>query len=139
MAQDAFNAAMNASVPDAASCTTCTFDQNFSNYWTQLMYFRARNGTFKRVPQIANQYLEGANGGMTVYYVSPDDASVNITAFRPVGNPSSARALSFWIQAHPFVASQGFRMLVGDSNARTSSGGCKNSFRCYTGKDFQPT
>lgn len=50
------------------------------------MYFRARNGTFKRVPQIANQYLEGANGGMTVYYMSPDDTSVNITAFKPVSD-----------------------------------------------------
>jgi hypothetical protein len=71
-------------IPGESTCTTCTFSEDFSNYWTAVLYFRARNGTFKRVPQIANQYLNGANGGMTVYYVTPDDASVNVTAFKPV-------------------------------------------------------
>lgn len=99
MSQDAFNASMDANVPEAASCTSCTFDQNFSNYWTQVMYFRARNGTFKRVPQIANQYLEGANGGITVYYVAPDDASVKITAFRPVGSPCQRPTYSVTMNA----------------------------------------
>lgn len=35
-----------------STCTTCQFAEDFSNYWTAVMYFRARNGTFKRVPQI---------------------------------------------------------------------------------------
>lgn len=47
-------------IPTEASCTTCTFTEDFSNYWTPTMYFRARNGTFKRVPQIANQGFNGA-------------------------------------------------------------------------------
>ncbi|EOO00842.1 hypothetical protein UCRPA7_3710 [Phaeoacremonium minimum UCRPA7] len=40
------------------------------------MYFKARNGTYKRVPQVPNRYLFGDNfttatqGGFTVYYVS---------------------------------------------------------------------
>lgn len=46
-----------------ATCTTCTFSEDFSNYWTAVMYFRARNGTFKRVPQKGNVDFETANGG----------------------------------------------------------------------------
>lgn len=47
------------------------------------MYFKARNGTYKRVPQIPNRYLDGETGGMTVYYTSPYDNS-KPTAFKPV-------------------------------------------------------
>jgi len=47
-------------IPKESSCTTCTFTEDFSNYWTPVMYFRARNGTFKRVPQMANQGFNGA-------------------------------------------------------------------------------
>lgn len=46
------------------------------------MYFRARNGSFKRVPQMANQGLTGDNGGLTVYYTSPSVKAT--TAFKPV-------------------------------------------------------
>lgn len=71
-------------IAEKASCTTCTFDQDFSNYWTAVLYFRARNGTFKRVPQLSNQNIELANGGMTIYYLSPDNKSDPVTAFKPV-------------------------------------------------------
>lgn len=70
-------------LPNIATCTTCTFSENFSNYWTANLYFRARNGTLIRVPQFANQYLEGADGGMTIYYIDPYDGS-SVTAFAPV-------------------------------------------------------
>lgn len=46
-----------------STCTTCQFSEDFSNYWTAVMYFRARNGTFKRVPQISQQGVP-MNGGM---------------------------------------------------------------------------
>lgn len=65
-----------------ASCTTCRFAEDLSNYWTANMYFKARNGTYKRVPQIPNRFLEGSRGGMTVYYVSTGKNVV--TAFKPV-------------------------------------------------------
>ncbi|KAH8745582.1 hypothetical protein F5883DRAFT_609643 [Diaporthe sp. PMI_573] len=116
--QNAFNVTMDPAldIPGESSCTTCTFTEDFSNYWTPTMYFRARNGTFKRVPQMANQGFNGADGGMTVYYVTPDDTSVNITAFAP-----------------------GFRMVVGDpTNREQGFGGGMNSYRCYTGKNFEP-
>lgn len=49
---NAFNASMTTSdVSNAASCTTCEFSEDFSNYWTANLYFKARNGTYKRVPQ----------------------------------------------------------------------------------------
>lgn len=60
---------------------------DLSNYWTANLYFKARNGTYKRVPQMANQFNDGDNAGITIYYTSP---AVNATtAFKPVGlNPS---------------------------------------------------
>ena len=47
------------------------------------MYFKARNGTYKRVGQIPNRFLNGETGGMTVYYTGPYDGS-KVTAFKPV-------------------------------------------------------
>jgi hypothetical protein len=75
---------MNGDIPAEATCTTCTFSEDFSNYWTAVMYFRAQNGSFKRVPIIANTYLEKATGGMTVYYIAPTNKTVKVTAFKPV-------------------------------------------------------
>jgi Domain of unknown function (DUF1996) len=79
------------------------------------MYFKARNGTYKRVPQIPNRGNTGETGGMTVYYTSPYDGS-KVTAFKP-----------------------GFRMLAGDSAQRATGGITKWNaicFRCYTAKNF---
>lgn len=52
--------------PTASTCTSCTYSQDFSNYWTANIYFRAQNGSFKRVKQFANLGLK-VEGGMTVY------------------------------------------------------------------------
>jgi hypothetical protein len=52
--------------PTASTCTSCTYSEDFSNYWTANVYFKARNGTFKRVPQVANLGLN-VQGGVTVY------------------------------------------------------------------------
>jgi hypothetical protein len=32
-----------------------TYESQLSNYWTANVYFKARNGTYKRVPQIPNR------------------------------------------------------------------------------------
>ncbi|KAK3312948.1 hypothetical protein B0H66DRAFT_524502 [Apodospora peruviana] len=98
---NSFNISMDPAthdLPTASTCTSCTFSEDFSNYWTAVMYFRARNGTFTRVPQLPNQGLEG-NGGITVYYIAPSNKKAAVTAFKP-----------------------GFRMLVGDA-ARSSASG----------------
>lgn len=89
-----------------ADCTTCAFSDDLSNYWTANLYFKARNGTFKRVPQKGNPYVlqvslpiispvltpsslqfndqfsTQTDGGILVYYVSASPG--DITAFQPV-------------------------------------------------------
>lgn len=89
MKKNTFNVTMDPAVniSAAATCTSCTFSEDFSNYWTAVVYFRARNGTFKRVPLMGNVGFEQATGGMTVYY------SVNqkVTAFKPVSQLRKGR------------------------------------------------
>lgn len=84
---NSFNATMTPGTYDPSAlstCTSCTYADDFSNYWTASLYFRARNGTFKRVPQLTNLGLRGKNGGLTVYYNSPYDGKTKTTAFKPV-------------------------------------------------------
>ena len=92
-----FNATMDIAdgdIGDRGSCTTCTFSEDFSNYWTAVMFFKHANGTYKRVPIMQNTALpNGINGGMTVYYTQQDffnNGNQKITAFPPVSS------------AHPF-------------------------------------
>ncbi|CAJ2501832.1 Uu.00g046850.m01.CDS01 [Anthostomella pinea] len=99
---DSFNASMPVETHDLAelsTCTSCQFTEDFSNYWTAVLFYRAKNGTYKRIPQMAQAGMEGTDGGMVVYYMSDalfDTAQKsNVTAFKP-----------------------GFRMLVGDSTFR---------------------
>ncbi|PVH79026.1 hypothetical protein DL98DRAFT_549841 [Cadophora sp. DSE1049] len=118
---NAFNASIpSADVGELASCTTCSFADDFSNYWTANLYFKARNGSYKRVPQVPNRELFNdkfttqTSGGFVVYYVS--DGKNKVTAFKP-----------------------GFRMLVGDATQREKIGSGRKSqscFRCYTGPNF---
>jgi hypothetical protein len=75
-----------------ATCTTCTFSEDFSNYWTAVLYFKARNGTFKRVPQKPNLGFEAANGGMTVYY-TPTYNGGKVTAFKKVNRFYDSKSL----------------------------------------------
>ncbi|KAI1321502.1 hypothetical protein F5Y16DRAFT_413701 [Xylariaceae sp. FL0255] len=121
---NAFNATMTTGdVSDVANCTTCAFSQDFSNYWTANLYYKARNGTYKRVPQGSAAYQFNDNfstqidGGILIYYVSAEPGS--ITAFKP-----------------------GFRMLVRDAEARSRNSTMQqtlkyqNCYRCYTGPNF---
>jgi hypothetical protein len=62
---DAFNVSMPALELDpslTSTCTTCDFREDMSNYWTANSYFRAKNGTFKRVLQMVNLELSGREG-----------------------------------------------------------------------------
>jgi hypothetical protein len=83
-----FNATMEGDIAEQADCTTCTFSENFSNYWTAVMYFKHTNGSYKRVPIMQNTALpNGINGGMTIYYTQESFSSngnQKITAFKPV-------------------------------------------------------
>ena len=106
---NSFNATMDPAthdLPAESTCTSCTFSEDFSNYWTAVMYFKARNGTYKRVPQMAELNLK-ANGGITVYYIPSPDRSEKVTAFKP-----------------------GFRMLIGDAALREPGTARKVCHRC---------
>ena len=88
--QNAFNATMDPAkdLPAESTCTTCQFAEDFSNYWTAVLYFRAQNGSYKRVPQLGNNQFETAKGGLTIYYMQ--DAiydrgqTSKVKAFQPV-------------------------------------------------------
>ncbi|KAF2257378.1 hypothetical protein BU26DRAFT_537120 [Trematosphaeria pertusa] len=100
---NSFNTSMDPTVApsDQATCTTCTFAEDFSNYWTAVMFFRAKNGTFKRIPIKGNVGFEQSSGGMTVYYtptLSNGAAKGAVTAFK-----------------------KGFRMIVGNPQYRTEA------------------
>jgi hypothetical protein len=51
---DAFNITMDPAndLAQLSKCTTCSFNQDKSNYWTAVMFFKAQNGTYIRVPQV---------------------------------------------------------------------------------------
>ncbi|KAK3987633.1 hypothetical protein QBC44DRAFT_118494 [Cladorrhinum sp. PSN332] len=115
---NSFNASMTPNSldpPSASTCTSCTYSEDFSNYWTANAYFRAKNGSFKRVPQVANLGLN-VQGGVTVYYIRGYQSSAKVTAFP-----------------------KGFRMLVGDPANRDAkkvpSGLC---FRCEANMQQSP-
>ncbi|KAJ3536142.1 hypothetical protein NMY22_g6167 [Coprinellus aureogranulatus] len=89
---------MTGDISSKATCTTCTFSEDFSNYWTAVMYFKHQNGSYKRVPLMQNTALPTPiNGGMTIYYSQHDlttNNGVKVTAFKPgfrmiIGNPTS--------------------------------------------------
>lgn len=140
---NSFNASMTPVQDDPSSqstCTSCTFSEDFSNYWTANLYFRARNGTFKRVPQMVNLGLEG-NEGITVYYIPPYDGVTNVTAFKPVSPPldGPVEAPDAFLQQRPTDFSQGFRMLVGSPSLRTAQGQQRQlCHRCFSNKEQDP-
>ncbi|KAK1752831.1 hypothetical protein QBC47DRAFT_304290 [Echria macrotheca] len=83
---NAFNVSMDPAKPPPtqATCTTCTFADDFSNYWTAVLFFKARNGTYKRVPLKPNSGFESAQGGMTIYYLPyAGSTKSTVTAFKP--------------------------------------------------------
>ncbi|KAH9868394.1 hypothetical protein J1614_007466 [Plenodomus biglobosus] len=53
---DAFNITMDPSNDPAqlSKCTSCSFNQDKSNYWTAVMFFKAKNGSYIRVPQVCS-------------------------------------------------------------------------------------
>lgn len=116
---NAFDISMDLSndLPALSTCTTCTFTEDFSNYWTAILYFRHGNGTFERVPQIPEHLIGPANGGVTLYYIQPPGAS-KVTAFPKgfrmiVGNPMK-RSLN---ESDPEAVNLSYRCLaLDDSN-----------------------
>lgn len=60
---NSFNTTMSPGAHDPSTlstCTSCNFAQDKSNYWTAVMFFKARNGSYHRVPQVGNGGPQGA-------------------------------------------------------------------------------
>ncbi|KAI0474954.1 hypothetical protein GGR56DRAFT_675132 [Xylariaceae sp. FL0804] len=107
-----------------SSCTSCTFAEDKSNYWTAVMFYQARNGSYRRVPQVGDGGPQGQlvnNGGLDVYYIpgfGTDGSQTNATtAFAP-----------------------GFRMLAGDAAQTNASAvdGAALCHRCWTDSSDAP-
>ncbi|KAI1346710.1 hypothetical protein F5Y01DRAFT_330474 [Xylaria sp. FL0043] len=116
---NSFNITMDPNTHDlaASTCTSCSFKQDKSNYWTAVMFYKARNGTYKRVPQIGNGGPQGKlqnKGGLDVYYIP----SGKVTAFK-----------------------KGFRMLAGnaantDPSKTPKANICHRCWTSYTDTPF---
>jgi hypothetical protein len=106
---NSFNVSMPVGQHDLAAkstCTSCSFAEDLSNYWTAVMFFKHANGSYHRVPQVGNGGPQGKlinDGGLDVYYI-PNGKT---TAFAP-----------------------GFRMLAG-SAANTDPNKVKKTSICH--------
>ncbi|KAK4466350.1 hypothetical protein QBC42DRAFT_302685 [Cladorrhinum samala] len=121
---NAFNATMEGDVGERATCTTCQMSEDFSNYWTAVLYFKhPTNGSYHRVPVLPVQPLlggsQGAQGGLTVYYTQFDLSRDNL-------------------KQQPIKAFQpGFRMTVG-SPTETGKPHVGLRYQCLTGQSRGP-
>lgn len=107
---NAFNLTMdpNEDYSKTATCTTCRFKEDKSNYWTAVLYFKHSNGSYMRVPQKPNDQVGNTNGGMTVYYIAGYPPFQKVTAFP-----------------------KGFRMITGDPMIRNKAAPQRNSVASY--------
>ncbi|KAJ2926694.1 hypothetical protein H1R20_g10409, partial [Candolleomyces eurysporus] len=162
---NAFDIAMDPNTDLAAksTCTTCKFKEDASNYWTAVMYFKHSNGSYIRVPQIANQFTGSPNGGMTVYYIQPSN-NQKVTSFPKgfrmiVGNPmvrnnthsnsnsADARAITFRCFGANFGSDPGYPhpgtgpLDTIDLPRRACAGGIRSNIffpSCWNGRDLDP-
>lgn len=86
---DSFNVTMDPANDPAqlSKCTSCSFVQDKSNYWTAVMFFKHKNGSYIRVPQTGNGGPQGKlinDGGLDIYYIP----SGKTTAFKKVRGSS---------------------------------------------------
>ncbi|PKS12345.1 hypothetical protein jhhlp_001645 [Lomentospora prolificans] len=110
---NSFNITMDPAEHDLAAqstCTSCSFAEDLSNYWTAVMFFKSKDGQYHRVQQVGNGGPQGKlinNGGLDVYYIP----SGKTTAF-----------------------AKGFRMIAGDAGNTEDSKVDKASIchRCWT-------
>lgn len=113
-------------IPATATCTTCKFKEDKSNYWTAVLYFKHPNGSFIRVPQIPNHVTGHPDGGMTVYYIQPPDLSP-VVAFRP-----GFRMIS----GNPMLRQSRTSPVAGPAIDPQSPEAWSSSFRCWETPGF---
>lgn len=99
-------------LPGQSTCTSCSFKEDLSNYWTAVLMYRNSDGQFIRVPTTGNGGPQGKlihpNGGMDLYYIP---GAAGLQAFKP-----------------------GFRMIAGDAGNTDSSKVMRSAIchRCWT-------
>jgi hypothetical protein len=74
-------------LPSLSTCTSCSFAQDLSNYWTAVMFFHHKNGSVIRVPQIGNGGPQGKlinNGGFDIYYIPSGKTVAFAPGFRMI-------------------------------------------------------
>jgi len=110
---NSFNITMDPAEHDLvaqSTCTSCSFVEDLSNYWTAVMFFKSKDGTYHRVEQTGNGGPQGVlinDGGLDVYYIP----SGKTTAF-----------------------AKGFRMIAGDAGETNDANvdGSNICHRCWT-------
>ncbi|OAL39094.1 hypothetical protein AYO20_01412 [Fonsecaea nubica] len=83
MGGNGFDFAMDYNSTQRSTCSSCTVEGDFSNYWIPALFFQHENGTFESVDQV---------GGATVYYLQRAGNGETLKAFPPgfrmiAGNP----------------------------------------------------
>ncbi|EOO03943.1 hypothetical protein UCRPA7_627 [Phaeoacremonium minimum UCRPA7] len=92
---NSFNITMDPDTHDLAAlstCTSCTFKQDLSNYWTAVMFFHHKNGSYTRVPQVGNGGPQGRlvnKGGLDVYYIPSGKTTAFKKGFRMIAGKAS--------------------------------------------------
>jgi len=102
-------------LPSLSTCTSCSFKEDLSNYWTAVLFYRNNQGKYIRVPTQGNGGPQGklvhpGGGGMDIYYI-PNGRAGKMVAFK-----------------------KGFRMIAGDAGNKDASKVNKNALchRCWT-------
>ena len=73
---NSFNATLQHDLPTQSTCTSCTFSEDFSNYWTAVMYFKHTNGSFTRV-SVAILWLFLSFGLTCILYRFPKSPTIS--------------------------------------------------------------
>ncbi|KAI1754432.1 hypothetical protein F4782DRAFT_528352 [Xylaria castorea] len=151
---NAFNATMTGDVSSRATCTTCEFPEDLSNYWTATLYFKHQNGSYHRVPVIPVNPgnldgYSGTVGGITVYYTQNDlirdtIAQNPVKTFPPgfrmtVGSPTTTGAPHVGLRYQCLTAGGGRGREMPDFPTSACPGGIfvSNHFpACWNGKDL---
>ncbi|RYC56240.1 hypothetical protein CHU98_g9966 [Xylaria longipes] len=116
---NAFNATMTGDVGERGTCTTCEMAEDFSNYWTAVLYFKhPTNGSYHRVPVKNNAALAaGTTGGMTIYYTQ--GPGLNNYRTKTLERVQYADLHLKARLQHGRAESTGFRMTVGSPTTNT--------------------
>ncbi|KAF2793792.1 hypothetical protein K505DRAFT_305170 [Melanomma pulvis-pyrius CBS 109.77] len=91
---NSFNVTMDPNNDPAtqSTCTSCSFLQDKSNYWTAVMFFKSKNGSYTRVPQVGNGGPQGKlinNGGLDIYYLPNGKMTAFKKGFRMLAGTAS--------------------------------------------------